>query len=81
MSLQSWALQKAVFTALTGEAELMAAVTGIYDRVPVGTAYPYVTIGEATAADWSTKTSTGQNHTLTLHAWSRAPGRQAASSD
>lgn len=78
MSLQSWALQKAVFTALTGNAPLMAKVTGIFDRVPVGTAFPYVTIGEATAADWSTKTSDGQNHTLTLHAWSRAAGRQEA---
>ncbi|MFN3232936.1 MAG: DUF3168 domain-containing protein [Alphaproteobacteria bacterium] len=78
MTLQSWPLQKAVFSSLTGNVPLMAVVTGVFDRVPLGTAYPYITIGEATAADWSTKTSTGQNHTLTLHVWSRDAGRQQA---
>ena len=78
MTLASWSLQKTVFSALTANAPLSARITGVYDQVPEGTAFPYVTIGEATATDWSTKTSTGQAHTLTLHAWSQSTGRQQA---
>lgn len=76
--LASWSIQKAVFAALTGDTVLMARIIGVFDQVPEGTAFPYVTIGEATAVDWSTKTSIGQSHTLTLHTWSRARGRQEA---
>ncbi|HKJ73635.1 MAG TPA: DUF3168 domain-containing protein [Alphaproteobacteria bacterium] len=72
----TWALQKAVFDALTGSADLMAMVSGVYDHVPADTAFPYVTIGETTVADWSSKTFDGQEHSLTLHVWSRARGRK-----
>ncbi len=72
----SWALQVAVFEALTANASLTAAVSGIYDHVPADTAFPYVTIGETSVSDWSSKTFDGQEHRLTLHVWSRARGRK-----
>jgi hypothetical protein len=72
----SWALQKAVFEALTANADLMSAISGVYDHVPSDTAFPYVTIGETTVTDWSSKTFDGQVHNLTLHVWSRERGRK-----
>ena len=74
----SWALQTAVFEALTANADLMAAISGVYDHVPADTAFPYVTIGEASVTDWSSKSFDGQRHSLTLHVWSRARGRREA---
>jgi HK97 family phage portal protein len=35
----------------------------------------YVTLGETSAADWSTSTEDGTEHRLTLHAWSRTGGK------
>lgn len=62
-------LQQALYGRLT--ASLSCPV---YDQVPEGAAYPYVTLGEDTAADWSTKLTPGQEVTHTLHVWSRAAG-------
>jgi hypothetical protein len=76
MSDATWPLQQAVYAALTGNAELMAAISGVYDHVPADTAFPYVTIGETTVTDWSSKTFDGQVHDVTLHIWSRTRGRK-----
>ena len=72
----SWELQQAIFTALNGDPTLMALITGIHDHVPQGAAFPYVTIGESTARDWSAVGIVGVEATLTLHAWSRVRGRK-----
>jgi len=50
----------------------------VYDAVPDGAAFPYVTLGEDTAVDWSTKLQAGQEITHTLHVWSRYPGMAEA---
>lgn len=71
-------LQAALYQALTGNSTLMSQITGVYDRPPQGTTYPYVTIGGMTGSDWSTKTTTGMEYTITLHVWSRAGGRKEA---
>tara|TARA_R110000803_G_scaffold198432_1_gene262171 strand:+ start:249 stop:653 length:405 start_codon:yes stop_codon:yes gene_type:complete len=77
MALHSWELQKAIFTALSGNTTgLSGANVSIFDDVPEGTAYPYVVIGEETAAENSTKTLDGQEYTLTIHAWSQYRGRR-----
>jgi len=68
-------LQKAVYTALTGNAPLMAKVTGVWDEPDENAPLPIVAIGEATTTDNSTKTGEGQMHTLTLHVWSGEHGR------
>jgi hypothetical protein len=72
----TWPLQQAVYQALTGNVGLMAAISGVYDHVPADTAFPYMTIGETTVTDWSSKTFGGQVHDLTLHIWSRSRGRK-----
>lgn len=75
------AIQGAVYSALTGNAALVAAVKGIYDAQPrtLGASaleFPYVTIGEDTHADWSTDTESGDDATITVHTWSRYNGRK-----
>ncbi|MFQ5783608.1 MAG: DUF3168 domain-containing protein [Alphaproteobacteria bacterium] len=72
----SWPLQQAVFAALTGDPTLMAMIAGVFDRVPQGTNFPYVTIGEATARAWGAAGLDGVEATLVLHVWSRARGRK-----
>ena len=72
----SWELQQAVYGALTGDTTLMAMITGVHDHVPQETAFPYVTIGEASAVDWRTVGHDGMEVTLVLHAWSRERGRR-----
>ena len=77
MSLHSWELQKAIFTTLSGNVQGISAVNvPVFDDVPEGTEYPYVVIGEETAANNGTKTLDGIEHTLTIHAWSRYRGRR-----
>ena len=72
----SWELQQAIYGALTGDSALMAMITGVHDHVPQETAFPYVTIGEASAVDWRTVGHDGMEVTLVLHAWSRERGRR-----
>ena len=74
----SWELQQAIYTALTGDATLMAMIQGVHDHVPQGAAFPYVTVGEATARDWSAVGLNGIEATLILNVWSRARGRKEA---
>lgn len=71
-------MQKALYQQLTGNAPLMALVTGIYDRIPQGTPMPYIVLGDATLHDRSTKTSGGTEQLLTLRVWSREGGRKQA---
>ncbi len=63
------ALQGALHGRLSGH------VT-VYDAVPQKASFPYVTIGEATATDWGTKTGDGTEVTVTVHTWSRYHGRK-----
>ncbi|MEZ5776023.1 MAG: DUF3168 domain-containing protein [Hyphomicrobiaceae bacterium] len=74
------ALQVAIQTTLAADATL-AGLTGsgrVFDHVPQGTHYPYVTYGASTHRDWSTATEDGTEHDLTLHVWSDAAGRREA---
>lgn len=71
-------LQSAIYQALTTNTPLMALITGVYDRPPQGTLYPYVTLGQFSGSDWSTKTSTGMEYIVPLHVWSRQGGHKEA---
>lgn len=73
----SWELQKAIYTALSGDATLGALVTGIYDHIPEGSALPYVQIGECWAEQWDTKTESGMESFITLHSFSRNRGKKS----
>ena len=71
-------LQAAIYTRLTTDAAITAKVTGVFDDVTPGQAYPYVTLGEDTSADGGTKTFDSEEITKTLHAWSRYDGKKEA---
>ena len=73
--LSNHALQKEIYSALTGNAPLMAQVTGVWDEPEEKAALPIVVIGDGTTNDFSTKTEKGQNQTITVHVWSDAKGR------
>ena len=77
MTSASWALQVSIHARLTADAALTTLLGGpkIYDDVPRGTSFPYVTFGLTSEKDWSTGTDDGREHTVTLHVWSRAAGR------
>lgn len=80
MSSASWALQKAVHHKLTTSAGVLSQLGGphVWDHVPRGASYPYVTMGASTERDWSTGSDGGGEHILTLHVWSKAAGRHEA---
>lgn len=68
-------LQGALYTRLSNDTAIMNQVTGVYDEVPEGTTFPYISLGEDTVTDWSTKTNSGEEITHTLHIWSDATGK------
>lgn len=76
----SAALRTAVRNALIADGALLSALGGpkVYDEPPRAAVFPYVTLGEARIADFSTGDGDGLEHTLTLHAWSRQGGHKQA---
>lgn len=80
MPTASAALRAAIHDALATDAPLTALLGGarVYDEPPPNPAFPYVTLGEARISDFSTGTEPGEEHQLTLHAWSRQGGHNEA---
>ena len=78
MSSAGWELQKALHAALAGDSTLVALLGGarIYDDVPRGAVFPYITFGAATVRDWSTGTETAAEHLMSLHVWCRSAGER-----
>ena len=66
-------LQKAIYDRLKD-----TLTCSVYDHVPDGATMPYVTLGEDTAVDWSTKLELGMEVTHTLHVWSNYNGMAEA---
>lgn len=73
-----WPLQAAIRAHLIGDTALMADVTGVYDHVPEGTGFPYVTLGAATTIPRGALDRYGRRSTVTLHAWSSYHGWKEA---
>lgn len=69
----SLAIQAAIYQRLTNYAPLNVP---IYDDVPQGAAFPYITIGDDTLTEWDQDACLGADATLTLHVWSRERGRK-----
>jgi len=82
-------LQKALVAKLRGDAALAAllaphsfkaATPAVYDYVPQAdkaeddSKFPYVVVGDTTAAQWDTDDIDGHEHTATLHIWDRYRG-------
>lgn len=77
-ALAEWAVQEAVDTRLTGDVTLMALITGIYDDVTAGTAFPYVEYGEPTERPWNTFSKDGREVFVTVNVWSQYQGKKQA---
>jgi len=67
-------IQKAVYDVLAGDATLGGLVSGVFDEVPEGTAYPYVVIGEALEVPAGSHDRFGRETVLTLHVWTDTRG-------
>jgi Protein of unknown function (DUF3168) len=80
MSSSALALQKSVFSTLTTNSALLAALGGprVYDDAPQPVVFPYVSFGLSTVREASTSTEPGDEHIFTLHVWSRGRGRAEA---
>jgi len=76
----SLALRAAIHDALIADPSLVVVLGGpkVYDEPPRAVAFPYVTLGEARVSDFSAGDDAGQEHQLTLHAWSRQGGHKEA---
>lgn len=76
MRVSAWAVQKAVYTRLSGSVVLQSAdgAIPVYDDVPQDQAYPYIMIGDVTGSQWDTKTTPGDQVTVTIHALSQYRG-------
>lgn len=64
-------VQKMIYDTLTGDAQLMSRVTGVFDFVPDNFDYPYVVIGRFNAGPFDTYVRMGQTLNPIIHVWSR----------
>lgn len=69
-------LQTAIYTALTGDATLMASVTGVFDDVPPDQAFPHIELADVDSVDYGTKTTEGLEHFIEVHVWSNYHGQK-----
>jgi len=77
--MSAWALQQAVFAALSANAAVQSTVAGrVFDGVPETAAMPYIVLGEASEKDNATATDLGTSHALAIHIWSRNGGTREA---
>ena len=65
-------VQAAVYARLTGDATLMALITGVFDFVLDD--YPYIVIGEATEVPDNRHGGFGRQTVITLHVWTQSEG-------
>ena len=74
MSVGQFALQSSIYTALNVSAITTTLACGMYDEVVEGNSYPFITLGEETAIDYSTNNLVGAETTINIHIWSRYKG-------
>jgi hypothetical protein len=77
MKTALWPLQQALYDRLKNDTTLITRAD-VLDDVPKGTPMPYVTLGEETVNDYSSKTFDGEDATHTLHVWSDYNGKKEA---
>lgn len=69
-------MQKVLFDALVADAGVGALVGDrIYDGVPPGATFPYVSMGEAQEVTMDEECIDGEEHIFTLHVFDRSHGR------
>lgn len=67
-------IQRTLYDVLTGDVDLTAVISGVYDHVPEEAAFPYIVIGEATAVSSGALDRWGRRSAVTLHIWSAYHG-------
>lgn len=73
-------LQAAVVSRLDADTQIQGLVDGVYDEIPKKAKLPFIQIGDDTVNPYDTKTTNGEDITLTIHAWSGGPGKTEAKS-
>ncbi len=73
-------VQKGIFDVLTADSTLTGLVTGIFDHVPKGQAFPYVNIGDTTETIFNTFGKQGRDVTETIHVYSEHEGYKEVNS-
>ena len=84
MASAGWALQQAVFAALTNDAPLLALLGAarVWDDVPAARRVSLRDVcAEGGERDWSAGADDGREHALTLHVWSRRGRSQGGARD
>lgn len=74
LAIQS--LQEAVFTVLATDITLSGQVSGVFDHVPGGTAYPYIVIGDSDSRDASTSTGKAEEIDFFARVYSAQAGKK-----
>ena len=74
MSVGQFALQSSIYTVLNVSAITSTLACGVYDEVVEGNSYPFISLGEETAIDYSTNNLVGAETTINIHIWSRYKG-------
>ena len=75
MSIGQFALQTTIYSTLSSDNTLTSTLgAGVYDEVLEGATYPFVSLGEETAVDYSTKDINGGETTINIHIWSQYKG-------
>ena len=77
--MNQWNTQVAVVERLKSYEPLCEFVgEQVYDDVPQGTKFPYVVVGEGDSVSYDDDCNTGADSDVTIHVWSRYPGRKEA---
>ena len=74
MAIGQFAFQQALFSSLNVAAITDTLSCGVVDEVKQNQAYPFITIGEETAIDYSTKDIQGGEYTVMIDVWSQYKG-------
>ena len=74
MSVGQFALQSSIYSALNVSAITTTLSCGVYDEVVEGNSYPFISLGEETAQDYSTNNLVGAQTTINIHIWSQYKG-------
>ena len=76
------ALQQALYAALSTDSALLGLLGAprIHDVVPEPPQFPYVSFGHSLVRDSDASASAADEHVVTLHVWSRGPGRRETQS-
>ena len=75
-NLNYYALQQVVYSKLSASTALMALINGVFDGIVQAIDFPYITIGEISANDFSNAEVSGADYRLNIHVWSREAGHK-----